>query len=156
MKNSVSEVITNAITFLILYLLVAYSAGALKARYDRINRELSLSHHEVKEKSNEIEAQNEELVQSQDKLSALNQFLEQAVEERTNRIVHQNEQLLKYAHVNAHHVRGPIARVLGLIQLSKIDSSLELPFLFEKIEQEALEIDSIITRINAELEKTSE
>lgn len=156
MKGNVNEVITLAVTFIVLYILVASTAGALKARYDRVNHELKRMNNELVEKSTEIEAQNEELVQSQDKVNALNQFLEQAVEEGSNRIVLQNEQLLRYAHVNAHHVRGPIARVLGLIQLSKIDPTVEMSFIFEKIERETEEIDSIITRINIELEKISE
>lgn len=156
MKMNVNEVIAQAITIIVLYILVVFSAGTLKARYNRITQELKLINFELNEKSLKIEAQNEELVQSQEKLNALNQYLEQAVEDRTTSIIKKNEQLLKYAYVNAHHVRGPVARVLGLIQLSKIDANLQWPFLFDKIETETREIDSIITKINGELEKTVE
>jgi signal transduction histidine kinase len=156
LKDSVNEVIAQAITIIVLNILLVFSAGTLKARYDRINRELKLINFELNEKTFKIEMQNEELVQSQEKLNALNQFLEQTVVDRTTSITKKNEQLLRYAYVNAHHVRGPVARVLGLIQLSKIDANLELPFLFDKIETETREIDSIITKINGELEKTVE
>jgi signal transduction histidine kinase len=156
LKSNSNEIITTAITFVILYILVVLSAGTLKARYDSINRELKQANHELIEKSNEIEAQNEELIQSQEKLHSLNQFLEQAVEERTQQVLLQNEKLLKYAYTNAHEVRGPIARVLGLVQLSKVDPSLDLPFIFEKIEHETNEIDAIISRINIELEKAGQ
>jgi signal transduction histidine kinase len=156
LKANSNEVIASAITYIILYILVVFSAGTLKARYDSINQELKHVNHELTEKSSEIEAQNEELIQSQDKLYSLNQFLEQTVEERTEQILLQNEKLLKYAYTNAHEVRGPIARVLGLVQLSKVDPDLELPFIFEKIEHETNEIDSIISRINVELEKVGQ
>jgi hypothetical protein len=53
-------------------------------------------------------------------------------------------------------VRGPIARLLGLINLSKMDSSLEFPELFKMIENETHEIDAIINRISIELEKNGQ
>jgi signal transduction histidine kinase len=156
MKANSNEVIALAITYFILYVLLVLSTGTLKSRYDRINRELKKVNHQLAEKTHEIEAQNDQLIKSHDMVNALNQSLEQTVEERTNRIVLQNEQLLKYAYVNAHHVRGPIARLLGLLQLSRIDNTVDLPFIFEKIEHEANEIDTIIKRINVELEKNIE
>ena len=156
LKANVNEVVSLGITFVMLYMMVAFSAGTLKRRYDKMNSELKIANRELIEKSAEIEAQNEELVQSQDKLFELNQYLEQTVQDRTKRISEQNERIVKYTYVNAHHVRGPIARVLGLVQLAKIDPAVDLKFLIEKIETEAEEIDSIISGINIELEKISE
>ena len=155
LKANYNEVITTGLTFIILYILVVYSAATLKARYDRITAELKQAHFEVIEKSNEIEAQNEELIQSQEKLNTLNQYLGQTVEERTQQVTLQNDKLLKYAYTNAHEVRGPIARVLGLLQLNKVDPTIDSSFILEKIEHETKEIDSIITKINVELEKSS-
>jgi signal transduction histidine kinase len=155
MKGNANELITIGITYVVLYILVVLSAGTLKARYDQINRDLKSANHELIEKTNEIEAQNEELIQSQEKLNSLNQFLEQTVEDRTKKLTEQSEQLVKYAYTNAHHVRGPIARVLGLVQLYKVDPEVDLQFILHKIEHETNEIDSIISRINVELEKSS-
>lgn len=107
---------------------------------------------ELKDKSDELAAQNEELTQSEENLNKINQHLESLVEERTRKIRKQNELLLKYAYANAHHVRGPVARVLGLIQVSKMKTDLDLPWLFEKVENEAKEIDSILKRIATDLE----
>ena len=115
---------------------------------DEFNRRL-LS--ELKQKTEEIEAQNEELVQSQDNLNLINQHLESLVEERTQKVRRQNEVLLKYAYTNAHHVRGPIARLLGLIQLSRMKTDLEYPWFFDKVEDEAKAIDIIIKQIGSEL-----
>jgi hypothetical protein len=107
---------------------------------------------QLKDKSDEIAAQNEELMQSEENLSKVNQHLESLVEERTRKIREQNEMLLKYAYSNAHHVRGPVARVLGLIQISKMKTDLDFPWFFEKVENEAKAIDVILKRIASDLE----
>ena len=107
---------------------------------------------ELFEKSNEIEAQNEELVQSQKGLSELNNQLENLVNERTHEVKKQNEQLIRYAFSNAHHLRGPVARLLGLIQISKLDTELGYEILFDKIKAQTEEIDQVVRRINRELE----
>ncbi|HMG91909.1 MAG TPA: hypothetical protein VK589_17755 [Chryseolinea sp.] len=106
---------------------------------------------ELKLKSEQIETQNEELVQSQGRLNEINQYLEDLVIKKTEDIKSQNEKILKYAYSNAHHVRGPVARLLGLIQLSKLETDLDYRWFFEKVEISAKEIDEIITGISKEL-----
>lgn len=111
---------------------------------DELNQHLLV---ELQDKSDEITAQNEELMQSEENLSKLNLHLESLVEERTRKIREQNEVLLKYAYTNAHHVRGPLARVLGLIEISRMKTDLDFPWFFEKVENEAKAIDLILKRI---------
>lgn len=152
-QPNANTIIVAGFTYLVLYTVIAYSSKLLKQRYDEAITSLALSNNELIEKSNEIETQNEELVQSQENLSQLNNHLESMVQERTLEVKRQNEQLIKYAYSNAHHVRGPVARVLGLIQLSKMETNLDYPFLFQKIEQQANEIDEVVSRINKELEQ---
>jgi len=117
-------------------------------RNDEFNHGLIL---ELKEKTHEIEAQNDELVQSHENLNQINQHLENLVEERTQKIRKQNELLLNYAYTNAHHLRGPVARVLGLIQLSRMKTDLDFPWFFEKVEDETRAIDLIIKQIGSDL-----
>ena len=108
---------------------------------------------ELKIKSELIETQNEELVQSQGRLNEINQHLEDLVLKKTEDIKSQNEKILKYAYSNAHHVRGPVARLLGLIQLSKLETDLDYRWFFEKVEHETKQIDDIITGIAKELDE---
>ncbi len=119
------------------------------ANNDEYNQKLV---NELREKTNEIEAQNEELIQSQESLNEINLHLETLVEDRTKKIRTQNETLVKYAYTNAHHVRGPVARVLGLIELSRMKTDLNYSWFFEKVEHETRAIDLIIKRIGSELE----
>jgi predicted neutral ceramidase superfamily lipid hydrolase len=147
-----SNIIVAGVTYLVLYSIIAYSSLMLKQRYDDAFETLAIQNLELIEKSNEIETQNEELTQSQENLFQLNAHLEQLVEERTRKIHEQNEKLLAYAYSNAHHLRGPVARVLGLISLSKLEAKVDYPFLFQKIEEQTNEIDGVIKTINRDLE----
>jgi len=151
-KTGPNDIIVAGVTYIILYLVIAYSSLILKRRYDEAFKTLASRNLELIEKTNEIETQNEELVLSQENLYQLNVHLESKVEERTREVQKQNEQLIRYAYSNAHHVRGPVARVLGLIQLSKMETDLDYPFLFQKIEEQTKEIDAVVKEINKELE----
>jgi signal transduction histidine kinase len=153
-KPDASDIIIAGVTYVILYSLIAYSSLILKRRYDESFNTLALQNLELIEKTNEIETQNEELVQSHENLHDLNMRLESLVLERTKEVQLQNEQLIRYAYSNAHHLRGPVARVLGLIQLSKMESKLDYAMLFKKIEEQAVEIDEVIKDISRELEKS--
>ncbi len=131
-----------SISFFIFQSIITYN--------DSLNKRI-LS--ELKLKSEQIETQNEELVQSQERLNEINQHLEDLVLKKTEDIKAQNEKILRYAFFNAHHVRGPVARVLGLIQLSKLETDLNYQWFFEKVEHETKQIDDIITGIAKELDE---
>ncbi len=136
---------------LISYLIVSAGCFAFQSimAHDQVFNKAILS--ELKDKSNEIEAQNEELTQSQQNLSEMNFNLEDLVKKKTRNIELQNKQLTDYAHANAHHVRGPLARLLGLFQLLKMEKDLDHQWYFEKMEHEALEMDKITKRISRDL-----
>lgn len=150
-KPDANDIIVAGITYVMLYIVIALSAWRLRQRYDEVLAMLVVTNHELVEKTHEIEMQNEELVQSQENLYELNKHLESLVETRTQEVTKQSERLIKYAYANAHHLRGPVARALGLIQLSKMDAGLDFPFIFQKVEEQVLEIDTVIKGINNEL-----
>lgn len=152
-KNNVNEIITYFITYAIVYSIITYAASALKDKYNTINLELSFKNKELEEKSKAIQQQNKELIESENQMNSINAHLEQIVQERTNNVKSKNEYLVKYAFANAHHVRGPLARILGLLQLAKMESTLDYQFIFEKITQQADEIDEVLKKINKELEE---
>ena len=88
-----------------------------------------------------------------EELNAINQNLENLVNDRTEKIRLKNEQLIKYSFTNAHKVRGPLARILGLIFVSEIETDSGHRSLFEKVKKEAVDIDKIIREINSELDE---
>jgi signal transduction histidine kinase len=146
--------VAAAITFSTLYFILTYATWVLKSNYDKITLHLRNANIELQEKSNEIAAQNEELRQIQDSLNDLNTALEKTVNERTARIQSQNEILIKYSYTNAHHLRGPVARLLGLASICKLESNPDYNFFIDKMFGQAKEIDEVIKQINSDLEQS--
>jgi signal transduction histidine kinase len=120
----INDVITVAITYSILYFILTYATAFIKSAYDKIYVDLS----------------------------SLNAHLEETIKERTGKIQIQNEALLKYSYANAHHLRGPVARLLGLANLSKIKTDLSSMEIISRMEEQAKEIDEVVKQINKDLE----
>ncbi len=151
-----NDTVSLAITYSILYFILTYAAAVLKQLYDKNNEAVVELYNEVQARNNEIVAQNEELLQIQDHLHDLNLTLEQKVLERTAKIQLQNDILLKYSYTNAHHLRGPVARLLGLANIYHLDKSTDPGFFVEKMRAEAENIDIVIKQINKDLTETNE
>ncbi len=110
----------------------------------------------LKEKNNQIATKNTELEDKRYKLSELNAHLEDMVDRKTSDIRRQNEVLMRYAYTNAHKVRGPLARILGLITLSRMENSPGYLWIFRQVEQEAVTMDRIVGEISNDLHVASE
>ncbi|GAB3329495.1 hypothetical protein GCM10027429_05490 [Marivirga atlantica] len=136
-----------------MYFLIAFATFKLKKSYDDVHNKLNTALFEINEKSNEIHTQNEQLVLAQEKLIWLNNNLGKIVEERTAKIKAQNEILIKYSHTNAHQLRGPVARLLGLVNLYKIEQNPNPDIFIEKIAKQVIEIDEVVKQINDDLGK---
>ena len=96
----------------------------------------------------------QELSNANQELLSMNENLEQLVQERTKKIDLQLHQILKYAHMNSHEVRGPLARILGLMSLIKMETdSAQKEDLLQKLDIAAVELDTIIRKMNRLLEQ---
>jgi signal transduction histidine kinase len=107
----------------------------------------------------EITLRNDELNKQQEAIISINNHLESLVVMRTAEITKQNDSLRNYAYFNAHKVRGPLARILGLIYLTKIDpiKSLEdFNILIHQLDTCANELDNTIREINEILSEDDE
>lgn len=71
-------------------------------------------------------------------------------------LVELEEKLYKCTNLNSHKVRGPIARVLGLVELSELDKEIDYEWFFLQIKHEVRHIDRIIKRVSRELERIEE
>lgn len=151
--ESTNLVVITFAAYFVVYLIITYSAGALMDKYDFVTLELKEKNIKLLEQTVLMAHQNNELIEKRNELNKINQNLESIVEQRTNNVKQKNEYLVKYAYTNAHHVRGPLARILGLLQLSKLEDNVDYPFLFNKIEEQSKEIDLVLKTINKELEE---
>jgi signal transduction histidine kinase len=111
--------------------------------------------YELRFANNELISLNEELTSSNENIKVLNENLERMVKERTDKINDQLHQLSKYAHMNSHEVRAPLARMLGLMQLIKHKDTPEdqKAELIEMLYDCSNELDAIIKEMNRLLER---
>ncbi|HEY8937624.1 MAG TPA: ATP-binding protein, partial [Cyclobacteriaceae bacterium] len=133
---------------------------------------------ELTQKTYEIEAQNEELKQQHEELSAthdllekhkelvegknrdienINHSLEQKVHERTmeieeamKRLIKQNHDLQQFSFIVSHNMRSPVARILGLLELIKMEDSTvtDQELYYQYLKESALGLDQIISDLN--------
>jgi tetratricopeptide (TPR) repeat protein len=114
--------------------------------------EMKRLNHEIYEKHEEILAQTEELTQANAEVSRMNESLEMEVSARVAEIKLQNEKLIEYAYFNAHNVRGPLARILGLCTLMSREKSLpEIQTYNSHVLDCAHELDGVVREINRKL-----
>ncbi len=90
-----------------------------------MNDQLLSSNQEIQNKNEELRASEEELLSSGEELRQINENLNKIVIERTDALLHQNKILIEHAHVSAHKVRAPLARILGLSNLLGIELAMD-------------------------------
>jgi signal transduction histidine kinase len=99
-----------------------------------------------------IREQKAALEQAQEKLRTLNEDQERIIEERTRDVIKQSEKILEYAFMNAHSLRGPLARVLGLVHLIKgAEEQKEIKDMVDRLDVSAQELDQVVRDINKRL-----
>jgi signal transduction histidine kinase len=85
-------------------------------------------------------------------IERVNANLEALVDQRTKTIQEKNEVLTEYAYFNAHQIRGPLARILGLISVLDLEFSRDSfgPYM-HMLHQAGTDLDSAIRKINTML-----
>lgn len=149
--EAMKDLVTNFSDFKLPPLFVAFFSTTTLLWYNRTN-----SKYEEKLKKTNIELNETqwELIAKNEEYEAINRNLEALVEERTRVIESKNRQIIDYANINAHKVRGPLARIMGLINISVYSNNPEeLKNIFEKLKSPSQELNIIIEEINKTLEE---
>ena len=93
--------------------------------------------------------QNQELYQQQVELNILRNNLERVISGKISESQSQAEILKEYSFINSHHVRAPLARVLGLVDLIQIENHDNVSSGYiQKIKRDAEELDGILKKMN--------
>ncbi|MFT6961769.1 MAG: signal transduction histidine kinase [Flammeovirgaceae bacterium] len=130
-------------------------------------KQIELQRDELVNKNSQLEVAKDTIHKKNDQLRIYNQDLELQVQERTRQLSDSNLQLQKYneqlqqfAFLAAHNFRGPVASLLGLIQLFEMDKSKQdhegYKDIFGNVKQMALKLDDVIKDLSEILhEKTN-
>jgi signal transduction histidine kinase len=132
----------------VLYIIYLY-----KKEFEKERKRVSEANAKLAEANAEVYAQNEVI-------ASYNRSLEILVEARTKDIQSLNQKLIEYAFFNSHKVRGPLARILGLIYLIRLTSAANqdknIHFIddqIEMLEKSATELDDVIKAITVLLDE---
>ncbi len=138
----------------ILAILMAWVSFRQHRKLLEVNGLLTEKNKQIEVQNKEIEAQAEKLATLNTKLSDLNKSLETRIEVRTNQLKNKNHKLAEFAFMNAHQLRAPIARTVGLINLIQ---KIELPkgdqIIINYLEDCGRELDQITKEISRSLEE---
>ena len=134
------------------------------------NRELYQLNQDVETQNEEIHAQSEELMQSQESLlSANNEIerqkrelekqnvrLEESLDVKSKDLLHTNQQLVvqnhelqQFSYTVSHNLRGPVASMLGLMNIFHLSTdNEERASIFSLIEKSAHSLETVIHDLN--------
>ncbi|QHT71505.1 hypothetical protein GXP67_35020 [Rhodocytophaga rosea] len=102
----------------------------------------------------EVHLKNERLHASEEELRQINENLNALVAHRTQALLKQNQKLLQHAYINAHKVRAPLARILGLVHLFDYETEWKEneKILIDHLNLSARELDKILKEVSLNLE----
>lgn len=123
-------------------------------KMDALNKHLMEVNKEIQMKNEELQASSEELQASEEQLMQINENLNNLVVARTEALMKQNQMLMKHAFVNAHKVRSPLARILGIVNLFQYERDLNdtEKELIRHLNLSANELDDILSEVRVSLQ----
>lgn len=106
----------------------------------------------LKQLNHRILTQQADVVKVSESLKKRNMEQEKEIQEKSAQILKQHHQLTNYLFTNSHEVRAPLARLLSLVQLIKIEKEIDIRETVDHLDQASQELDVVIKNIHSELE----
>jgi signal transduction histidine kinase len=133
-------------------------------RLQEVNVELNRLYQEVSEQKKEIQIQTDKLSESNKNILEMNRGLEKMVAEKTvelrkinTELIKKNSELFQFSYTVSHNLRGPVARLLGLVDLAEKENiSQQAKQLIHFITKTAFELDQIVDDLIKILELRNE
>lgn len=154
-KNNLQEEKLTKQSYVIAFVIIILLIMAVSFHHTRkINILLIKNAQTVELQKCKLEQQARELLMGNKVTQEINANLEKIVESRTLKINQQNTALRNYEFENSHSIRGPLARILGLVSLFEVHNLTdEQKLLISSIENSAKELDDIIKNMSKILGK---
>jgi signal transduction histidine kinase len=137
------------IDYLVVAILIIVFTIYMNTKFTHYRDGVSTKYLQLDQIANTLHEQNRELATRQEETRAINDNLEAMVYERTKQIEVKNRELSEYAFINAHVLRGPLCRMLGLINLMEKEPEQYPLNHLNQIKKIAQEIDQQIKEINS-------
>src|SRR5690606_33372896 len=127
----------------------------------QLNEKLVMQKEEIAAQRDAIADQNQRLAEvneiigkQRDEIQHQNEKLEEEVRKRTAELILYIRQLEQYSFVTAHNLRAPVARIIGLCQLVKMEKvhGGDTEGIIEKLIVASQELDLVFRELNAILD----
>lgn len=114
------------------------------------NKSLSKLNNELIEKREEIQAQSEELIEANEIITRINQDLERTIRERTDQLRQAYIELDTFFYRSSHDFRRPLTTFLGLAEVAKVTvKDTNALELFEKVRETAVNLDKMLVKLQS-------
>jgi signal transduction histidine kinase len=150
------RILFNSHIFLVIcYAALVFMVLFLKSRYDEL-RSVSIEQNALLQQINDkLNLINDDLKWKNDAIAALNASLETKVEIRTAEIRAYQKRLLDIAFFQSHRMRGPLANILGILNLVQDESdTLEIRRLNTLMKAEANKLDDNLREMQQVLDNS--
>jgi glucan phosphoethanolaminetransferase (alkaline phosphatase superfamily) len=152
MEPSKIPVDQRAVDFLVVAVIIVIFTLYMKKKLQFYKNETEHRYQQLDQIAQTLHVQNQELATRQEETRAINDNLESMAEERTREVENKNRELAEYAFINAHMLRGPLCRIIGLINLMEKEPDQypmaelrQLKLTAQDIDKRIKEIDSVIS-----------
>jgi len=142
------NLIQRNIDYLTVAVLIVAITLYMKRKFDFYRGRVSKRYQQLDQIAKTLHDQNLELATRQGETCSINENLESMVDERALQIENKNKSLSEYAFINAHMLRGPLCRIIGLVNLMEQDPNALNTDQLAQIKSIAQEIDQHIKEIN--------
>lgn len=133
---------------------IKYSERALRKYNQVLEATVKERTREIQAQNDEIQTQNEEISAQAEEIMQINENLEAAVQQRTAELERKNKALEDYAFINAHKLRSPVATLLGLIYLfTRTKDEKDKEEIHRRLQNAADELDKVVTTITKAIER---
>jgi len=139
---------SKPIDYFVIAIVITLFTIYLKDKYLFYRKQIALRNDQLQRVALKLVNQNEELQKQREEIKAINENLESLIIEHTQGIEIKNKELSEYAYINAHLLRAPLSRIMGLATLMESDPNSYNPQEIQRIKALAYEMDSVVRKIN--------
>jgi len=137
------------VDYLIAAALLVIVTIYMKRKFLFYRKQVKRRYRQLGQIAETLHEQNRELATRQEETRAINENLESMVEARAHEAEVKNQELSEYAFINAHMLRAPLCRMIGLLNLMEKDATTELAEDISRLKKITQEIDARVKEINA-------
>lgn len=144
-----TNVLQQFLDYLIMAALIIIFLIYMKRKFIFYRNSVKQRFEQLDQIASTLSLQNQELATRQEETRAINENLEALVAQRVEEIEKRNKELAEYAFINAHMLRAPVCRIIGLISLMEKENFGDQPEKLARLKAIAHRIDNQIREINS-------